>query len=302
MTTSIHIAPVVLTSAILLFFAPQQDGAKPVAAAESQPAREATAPAANDEVAKCLQKLAEKQTLQIHGSVIKEEEEESPMGGAMVMMSGGEMGGSAFEGQFDMYVSGGETILLSEENGLGFGIYKSGDRLFTRETYDDHKVNIAVFRREALAFVDTANLQKRFAKASWTKETATGELNVYTAKVDKKLIPAAKSAGMMPSMEKIVRIDTKISTNKAGEIVQLQFSVVKKDPFAEMMKRTKIDKDENGGGSASVKINAADLMADDTKETDSGNATTYKFGFVSGDVNPQILAFQKAMQALGGKR
>ncbi|MFN0206910.1 MAG: hypothetical protein ACKVS6_11460 [Planctomycetota bacterium] len=298
MTHSIHMASAVFASALVLFFATPQDSGTASAPAASQPA----VSAANEEVMKSILKLSEKQVLQIRGSVAKEEDEDNPIGGAMMMMSGGEMGASAFEGSFDIYAAGGETILFSEENGLGFGIYKNADRTITRETYDDQKMNIAVFRREALAFVDMANLQKRFAKAAWTKEPPTGELNVYTAKVDKKLIPAAKGAGMAPSMEKIVRIDTKISTNKAGEIIELQFSVVKKDPFAEMIKRTKIDQDENGAGSASIKIDPADLMNDNTKDTDSGNATTYKFGIVSGDMNPRIVAFQKAMQALGEKK
>jgi hypothetical protein len=296
------LSPFVLASLVSTTAAaipPQNPPAAP--APESRPAVDSREPSeTSGEVAKALARLAEKEMLQIRGTVSRDEsEEDNPMAGARMILAGGEGGGAPFEGDFDLVASGHETTVLAERDGIGFGFHKSGDRTVTRETYADSKPDIVNFRREVLALTDRGNLIKRTAKAAWTRQNSEGEFHIYTANIDKKAIPAAK--GPMP-MEKIVRVEAKLTTNAAGDVVSLRFVVVKKDPFADMLKNTRIEQGKGDTATATIQVSPGQLMSDDTKENDAGQSTTYQFDVVQGAVSQRLAEFRKAMLALGEKK
>lgn len=279
--------------------------------AESRPAS-GPSPEASAEATKAIKQLYDRPILRMRGEVKLEKEDPGAMGGA-VMILGGPGGGAPvepFEGDFETIEGNGDTTVLSEHGGLGFGIYTNGDRRFARETYEEDHYDISTFQNEILALLDRANVQRKAVKADWNK-TSNGELTIYSAKLDRKLIPAKKSNSPIGPTEKVIRVDADITVQKSGEIIKIEFRVMKKDPLAAMLKNARanapdgVEPSEHEGEEivmkgSSIQLTPRDLTAE-PKDTDKGPVTTYTLEIVNGEPPARILEFQKSMSALARK-
>lgn len=291
------LAPAALVT-FVLFGSPaaQEPASRPAA---SLPASGAT-DAATEIVTKSLKSLFDRTSLLFRGSAKKEAAER---GGGMIVIAGGP-GGEKFEGEFDAWITPGEIAVLAERDGIGFGIFETPAGRFCRETYSDAQPDISTFRNEALDLLNIGQLQKRLGKASWTRAEA-GELVRFEASVDRKIIKNSKSAGPMPPMEKVIRVNCIVTTAKSGDVTQIAFHVMKTDPFAGMMRRMK---KETGGGETedvemggSIQFSAADLSREPS-DSETGPVTTYTFDVVNGDPSAALVEFRKAMRDVAAKQ
>lgn len=241
--------------AILILFAVPafaQETEKPKLALESGKATDAATP--HEMLASALLRFRNRKDLVV-GARIRhkqpEAEAQAPAGNngavrVMIQAVNGRTSQEPFEGKVEAWRdAGGTTVVVSDNELPGFGLYLSPERTIRRVTTEDRTPGTDQLRTELLSVMEGDRFAKQLMAAKLTHrlDEASGE-HVWTGEVDKNIVRPVRATGQDPRIARFVggmqprvlraRIELRVS--KASRIIGAKLTIVRNDPAREMMR------------------------------------------------------------------
>ena len=227
-----------------------------------------------------------------------------------IFMNARTFGGDAepFEGGVEAWRDAdGATVIVSDKELPGFGLYIKGDRTVRRLTYEDEAPGLKQLKSELTSLLDGERVVKYLLKSQLGHlvDPATGD-HVWSGKISTDLLPPVTNTinkGAMQIMlgrmtPQVLRANVEMRLTKDGELKSTTFSVVRNDPTSAMM-NGRVQIIVAGGGGAPGWVQPQGEK--DKKEQVEGKTTVYKLDFTQTQPTERAKAFKRQMQRVAGQ-
>ncbi len=207
-----------------------------------------------------------------------------------------------FEGAVEAWRDAdGATVIVSEKDLPGFGLYMKGERTVRRLTYEDDAPGLKQLKSELTSLLDGERMVKYLleAKLGHLVDPATGD-HVWSGTISKDLLPpvtnTVNKGGMRIMMGNmtptVLRANVEMRLTKDGELKSTTIKVVRNNPAASMM----------GGGMVQIVVQGGAGGAPgwlqpqggkDKKEQVEGKTTVYSLDFTKTQPSERATAFKR---------
>jgi len=279
-------------------------------------ADDSASPAAKRELAAALKKMAG-DDLMLRGSVAEEDPPSPKLGVGGRIVSVAVVSGSMppYEGKLEVWRNtGGETTIMSRSRLPGFGVYDDGSRTLSTITFEGTPFAVSQTGSEIAQLLDLAKLQKIVSRADEISATRADGKTVYRCSLSSRLLRVTDTGAASMYAPKVLRIESAFTLNENGDVVAIEFSVVRNDPIDDIMRSggssTKIQKIEGLDGlpkrmqeqiRKAMKAQAVENTEKEGKPKDGkpkeGKTTVYRFEPID-DVSKEIRDFAARMRKM----
>jgi len=284
--------------------APETKGEKeaPAPAAEASPPADAEAQAHQQAAAllsQALRRLRRMPDLVVQAAI---EHKEAGGGGALgalppnVRQRMFGQGLAPFTGNVEAWVaSDGATVVLSESEVPGFGVYVAGERTVTqRTTADGRDVAVGNITQELVPLLDVMRLTRHLAEGKLAAKTdpATGEVT-FAGELPRELVKPLGDGGFY--RVRTLRVHATAVVEPEGRLKSLVIEVTHNDPIAESQRGGGVRIILQGGqGGPAVPVQ----RDDEDKHDIEGGKTTYRLEFIEAAPSARAHAFRHAIEKM----
>jgi hypothetical protein len=164
----------------------------------------------------------------------------------MIQTVNGRTAQEPFEGKVEAWRdAGGTTVVVSDNELPGFGLYLSPERTIRRVTTEDRTPGTDQLRTELLSVMDGNRFSKHLMAAKLTHrlDEASGE-HIWTGAVDKNIVRPVRVTGRDPRIAqftggmrpRVLRAEIELRVSKTSRITGAKLTIVRNDPAREMMR------------------------------------------------------------------
>ncbi|MHC4449698.1 MAG: hypothetical protein ACYS0E_06095 [Planctomycetota bacterium] len=319
--------------AILILFAIPafaQDTEKPKLALESSKAADVATP--HEMLASALLRFRNQKDLVVEARIKHKQpqvEAQAPAGNngavrVMIQTVNGRTSQEPFEGKVQAWRDAdGTTVVVSDNELPGFGLYLSPERTIRRVTTEDRTPGTDQLRTELLSVMDGDRFSKHLmaAKLTHSLDEASGE-HVWTGEIDKNIVRPVRVTGQDPRIAqfvggmrpRVLRARIELRVSKASRITGAKLTIVRNDPAREMMRGKGFgarliirglpgagggpgQPGQPGGQGQEIPLGGGD---DDEKHDIEGISSTYTLDFSKKEASERAKAFKREiLRALG---
>lgn len=237
------------------------------------------------EVLAALQRTLGAESASFQGRVVRKASESDDAGGGILVVSGAPTA-APFHGRFDVLRREGAMLIASKSALPGVVIFDDGTARITRTTVGTEALDAGTLARELPDLLHAERLLRECQAAEWQIEAAADGGRRATARLRKTLIQTGVQGGPMDFLsKKVERVVATATIDGGGQLVALEFVVVRFDPNAAMRRRMI----ENGGGGGVKAMTPDDLAMDEDDRSDTDfEQDTYELQPVGNAVDARL--------------
>jgi hypothetical protein len=302
--------------------APEKKTEKKAKTALERTAEEESAQATAQELlSMALLKLRKQREFVVRAHV-KEKEPEAeaqPAGGGQagavqIIMQAPGMGTekNPYTGKVEMWRdSDGVTVLVSEKEIPGFGLYILPDKTIRQVTFETEQPGLDTLKVELGSLLDGERFVSNVLKSDLAHrvDEATGDL-IWSGKVPREIVRPVHAEATGPAAmiqmrmrPRVLKANVEVRLSKDGTLKQAQVRITRNDPTREMMRGgfggRVVIRGAGGGGAWPVPEKKAG--GDKEKHEIEGKSTIYTIDFTAQKASERAKAFKRAIQRAVGK-
>ena len=223
----------------------------------------------------------------------------------MILTPGFGNEGPPFEGDVEAWRDAdGVTVIVSEKELPGFGLFLQGERTIKRVTFENEAPGLSRLKHELTSLLEGERMVKYLleARLGHVVDPKTGD-HIWAGKVSKGIIPVEERAiqrggvrvmmfgGMQP---RVLRAEMEIRIDKEGALKSATVRVTRNDPSREMMRGMGgIQVIVQGAGGVPVPLQPNNQNGKDKKETIEGKTTVYTLDYTQKQPSERATAFKR---------
>jgi len=207
----------------------------------------------------------------------------------------------------------GVSVIVSEKEFPGFGLYIDGDKTMRRLTYEDAAPGLNQLQAELLTLLDGRRLAAHLgnAKLEHRRDDASGD-HIFAGTVSRDVVgpirpvtddPVANAMMAARITPRVLRAEVELRITKEGELKNAQFKIVHNDPAREMVQgRFGARIIIRGGAGGLVPVPEQEKKdGEDEKQDIEGVSAIYTLDLAAKEPSERAKAFKRDMQRIASK-